>query len=109
MCEKNLLCGGLGGGNGDHVDHVVDAAATAQVVDGGGHALHHGTHGLGTGETLDEFVADIAALQVGEHQDVGAAGDVAAGSLAGTHFRHDGGIGLQFAVELDVVKTLLTQ
>jgi len=49
---------------------------------------------------LNEFARDVARVQVGEDQYVGAAGHLAVGQLAPRNIGDDGGIHLQFAVEI---------
>ena len=102
-----FLCDSLIAGDGDQFVNVINRAAAAEVVAGLGEALQHGTDSFGTSQTLDEFVCDVADFEAGEHEGVGLAGDITAGSLAGTHRRHDGGIGLQLTVEDEVRTTLL--
>ena len=85
-----FLCDSLIAGDGNQFVNVINRAATAEVVAGLGETLQHGTDGFGTGQTLDEFIGDVAHLKAGEHEGVGLAGDIAARSLAGTHRRHDG-------------------
>src|SRR3989339_276591 len=65
--------GALEGGDRRHVHDVLHAAAAGQVVDALGHPLQHRTHGLGSGQALDQFIADVAGVQVREDQDVGFA------------------------------------
>ena len=51
------------------------------VVDRLGDAPQDGAVGVGAGEALDQLVADVACLEVGEHEHVGLTGDGGAGSL----------------------------
>ena len=101
-----FLCDSLIAGDGDQFVNVINRAAAAEVVAGLGEALQHGTDSFGTSQTLDEFVCDVADFEAGEHEGVGLAGDITAGSLAGTHRRHDGGIGLHSCLALPLVEKL---
>ena len=53
-------------------------------------------------QTLNELVGDVTYFEAGHNEYVGMSGDGRTRSLAGTYFGHEGGIGLQFAVDGDV-------
>ena len=46
-----------------HSFTLMHGAAAGEVVDRSGHALHDGTDGVGTCETLHELVGDVARFQ----------------------------------------------
>ena len=50
-------------------------------------------------EALDQFIGDVADLEVGHHQNVSFAGDIGTGGFLCTDRRHQGGIGLKLAVD----------
>ena len=50
-------------------------------------------------ETLHEFVTDVAHFEVGHYEHVSLAGNSAARCLGRANGGHEGGIGLQFAVD----------
>ena len=75
----------LAGGDCDHLVDVIHGAAAAEIVDRAGDTLEDRSDGVGVAEPLDELVADVADLEVGEYEDVGVACDLAAGSLLGAY------------------------
>ena len=83
----------------DSLVDVFGEATAAEVVDGSCEALEHGAYSLHAAETLHEFVGDVAHLEVGEHEHVGAAAEGAVGSFCCGYRGHEGGVGLKFAVE----------
>lgn len=87
------------GGDGGDGDDIVHGAAAAKVIDGLGAALKERAVSLSFGEALGELVTNIAGVEIREDEDVGFAGDRAAGSFFGADGRNDGGIGLEFAVD----------
>ena len=89
----------LADGDADVAEDVFGGATAGEVVDGFGHALDDGAEGGGAAEALDQFVADVAGLEVGEDEDVGVALDGAAGVLLQGDGGDDGGVGLDFAVD----------
>ena len=92
--------GGLAHGDGGDADDVVGLAAAREVVDGARQALEDRAEGGRAGEAFDEFVGDVARLEVGEDEDVGGAAEGAVLRLLRGDGRHEGGVGLEFAVEL---------
>ena len=72
-CRLSLLyLLGLDGGDCDYADDLFDAAASGQVIDRSREALEEAV-GIGFADTLDQFVADVACLEVREDQYVCAA------------------------------------
>ncbi len=90
-----------GGDEGGGVD-VVGGAAAGEVVEGFGEALEEGAVGGGAAEAFDEFVADVAAVEVGEDEGVGVSGDGRAGGFAGGDGGDEGSVGLEFAVDAEL-------
>jgi hypothetical protein len=62
-------------------------------------ALEHGAEGVGAGEPLGDLVADVAALEIREDQDVRVALDGSVRVLRGGHGRYEGGVRLHFAID----------
>ncbi len=81
MGSKFLVSDGLVAGHDDGVHDVFDGGAAREVVDRGGETLENGAYGSGSGDALHEFVGDVAHLEVGEHEHVGAAAEGAVGSF----------------------------
>jgi len=71
-------------GDAHDIDDIVRSATTAQIVGRFGEALQDRAEGRRAAEALAEFVRDVAGAEIGEHQDVRAAADRAAGRLLGT-------------------------
>ena len=90
---------GLAGSDQAHLVDLVSVAATGQVIDGRGQALQDGAVSVGAGEALDQLVADVAGLEVGEDQDVGVAGNLGLRSLEVCHGLDERGVKLQVAVD----------
>ena len=68
-----------------------------------------GAVGVGAGEALDQLVADVAGLEVGEHEHVGLAGNGGAGSLELGDGGDNSGIELQVAVDGELGSLLLAE
>ena len=101
LLTLHLLCiHGLAGGNGYHVVDVFYGAAAGEVVYRTSDTLEDGADGDGVAQALDEFIGDVTHFEAGEYQHIGVTGNVAAGSLLLAHRGNKGGIGLQFAVDL---------
>jgi hypothetical protein len=91
---------GLESDDGGDANDFFDGCATGKVGGGFVEAEEELAVGVGFGEAVDEFEGDVAGVEVGEDEDVGAAGDGAAGGFEGADFGDDGGVGLEFAVDL---------
>ena len=114
LCDANRICSGcllghlsLNGGDGDDANDIAGGATAREVVDRLGDALEDGAVGLGATEALDELVADVAGLEVGEHEDVGVTRDLALGGLQLSDLGHNGGVELQVAVDGELGSLLL--
>ena len=90
----------LAGGDGNHVVDVVNGAATREIVHRTGDTLQNRTDSDSIAETLHHLITYVAHLKVREHEHVGLAGNVGAGSLLGTYAGNECCIGLQLAVNL---------
>mmetsp|Transcript_75607 Transcript_75607/g.214191 ORF Transcript_75607/g.214191 Transcript_75607/m.214191 type:complete len:381 (+) Transcript_75607:87-1229(+) len=77
---------------------VLGAAAAREVVARPAEPLQDGAHRLGACQALGQLVADVARLQAGEHEHVGAAGHRGAWRLRLPDARHDRGVQLQLPV-----------
>ena len=62
----------------------------------------NGPDGHRAAQPLDQFVADVGRLEVGKHQRVGASGHRRARRLRAADDRGNSGIGLQFAIHVQV-------
>ena len=77
--------------------------AARQIADRLGKTLQERADGRGAAEPLHKLVADIAGVEIGKNQHIGAAGDGA--EIFHLLFRdrgHHGGIGLQFAIHRQI-------
>lgn len=99
----------LDGGDGHDTHDVVGRAAARKVVNRLGDALQDGAVGVGAGEALDQLVADVAGLEVREHEHVGLTGDGGAGSLELGDGGDDGGVELQVAIDGELGSLLLAE
>src|SRR5687767_3311870 len=79
-CRRGLQCG-----NGGDIDNVIGGRAAREIGAGSRQSLQDRTDGARTCEPFDELVADVAGVQRRKDEDVCAASDGAAGSLAHTH------------------------
>ena len=68
-----------------HVVNILYGATTREVVDRTSNTLQDRTDSYGITQTLNELLANITNLQVGEYEDISFTGDVRAGSLLGTY------------------------
>ena len=93
--------GEVGHGADDAVDVTLGGAA-GEVGDRAIKTLENRADGSGAGELLHGFVEDVAGVEVGADEDVGAAGDGGVGGFFGADFEVDGGVELHFAVDEDV-------
>jgi hypothetical protein len=102
--ELSLCCQlhGLADSDNDFTVDVVSRATAGEIVQGHGKSLEHRTVGLCFAQTLDQLVADVSGVQVGEDQHVGLSGNRAAGSLGFADAGNDGGISLEFTVAEDI-------
>lgn len=99
----------LDGGDGYDTHDVVGRAAARKVVDRLGDALQDGAVSVGAGEALDQLVADVAGLEIGEHKHVGLAGNGGAGGLELGDGGNDGGVELQVAIDGELGSLLLAE
>ncbi len=60
----------LDAGDGDDADDVICGAAARKIVHRSGEALRDGAVSVSAGEALDQLVADVAGVDVGEDEDV---------------------------------------
>ena len=90
---------GLVAGNDDGLVDVLGEAASREVVHRRRQTLQNRAYGLHAAEALHQLVGDVAHFQRGEHQHVCASAEGAVGGFAVCHGGHDGGVGLEFAVE----------
>ena len=58
-------------GNGCHIDDVIHAVAALQDMNRFVHPHQDRTDRLGASQVVQQFVADVAGVQVREDQDVG--------------------------------------
>ena len=70
-------------------------------------AEHHLAVGVGAGNVLHQFAADIARVQIGEDQHIGVTGHDAFWHLAAGDFWNQCGVQLQLAFEISANQTLL--
>ncbi len=98
---------GLDGDDGGDVDDVIGGAASGEVAGGPSQSLQDGAERAGFCEAFGKLVGDVADVEAGEHEDVGAAGDGAAGGLAAGDFRDEGGVDLELAVDEELWGALL--
>ena len=105
LCSPSLLR--LDARDGHDAVDVVGGATTRKVVHGSGYSLRHRTVRLRLREALHQLVADVARIEVGEHEHVGLAGNRRARRLRRTHLGDDRGVELQFAVERELGSELL--
>ena len=89
-------------GDGDYAYYVADRASSRKVVDWFRESLTDRSYRFGVAETLNEFVADIAGLEVGEDKNIGATRDAALGSFELADVRHERGVELELAVNEEV-------
>ena len=75
LCADKLhrLC--LDTGDGDNAHYVFGGAATRKIVHGSSEALQHGAVSLCATQALDQLVADVRCIQVGEDEHVRLAGN----------------------------------
>ena len=90
----------LNGRDRDGVDDVVGLAAAREIVRGFGQPLENRPDGGRAGQPFGQLVADVSRIDVGEDQDVRASGDGGALRLRFADGRHEGGVELQLAVDL---------
>ena len=95
------LAPGLDRGQRDQVVGVVDGAAARQVVGRAGEPLQHRTDDDRAAEALGQLVTDVAGIEIGKNQHVGAAVDARIGNFLRRDGGHDGGVELHFAFDLD--------
>ena len=93
-----LRLDGLDRGDRDDIDNIFRRAAAREIIGWASEALQDWPDGGCASRAFDEFVRDVAGVEIGEYQHIGAAGNRRAGRLGGTDGGHDGSIGLQFAV-----------
>ena len=104
-----LLCAdSLVAGNDDGLINLIDIAAARKIVDRSSNTLEDWTYSGAASETLNKLVADIACLKAWEYEGVAMASDGAALGLAGANTRNDSGIGLEFAINLEIASTTLS-
>lgn len=85
-------------------------AAARKVVDRLGDALQDGAVSVGAGEALDQLVADVAGLEIGEHKHVGLAAILEEpGGLELGDGGNDGGVELQVAIDGELGSLLLAE
>lgn len=96
----------LKGGDGGDGDDVVDGAAAAEIIDRLGAALEEWAKSHGFSKALDELVADVTGVKIGEDEDVGFAGDRAARGFFSADRRDDGSIGLELAIDHEMRSAL---
>ena len=97
-----LSADSLVAGNDDGLINLIDIAAARKVVNRSSNTLEDWTYSGAAGETLNKLVADIACLKARENEGVAMAGNSAALGLAGAHAWNDSGIGLEFAINLEI-------
>ena len=88
LCADKLhrLC--LDAGDGDNAYHVLSSATTGKIVHGSSHALQHGAISLCATQALDQLVADVRCIQVGEDEYVRLAGNRRIGCFGSAQFRN---------------------
>ena len=98
-------------GNGTIVSNAYDIlgdAAAGKVIDRSSDTLGNRAVSLSLCKSLNELVADVAGVKVGEYKNVSLSGYVAAGSLGGAYGRNHSGVSLKLAVQKDVRAKLLS-
>ena len=88
---------------GSHDDGFVDVgvgASAREVAHRSCKTLQQRADSLYTGKTLHQFVGDVANFERREYQDIGFASDRRLRSLELGDNRHNGGIRLQFTIEV---------
>lgn len=85
----------------DGQDDIVDSAAAGEVGNGEIEALKNGAGDMETSNVLEGFVEDVAGIEVGDDEDISAAGDGRVGEFLLGDGGIDGGVELHFAVEED--------
>ena len=105
-CTSVVLLG-FDGGERNRVDDVLHQRATAQIVHRLVESLQDRADGHGAGGALHGLVADVARIEVGEHEHRDTAGYGIAGCLDLGHIRRPCGIELDWAHKRQV-RVLLT-
>src|SRR5712692_12065373 len=93
---------GLQYGHRRRVHNIVGGGAARQVGDRSRQALQDGADRLPAVQTLHQFVRDVAAVKIGEHEHVGAARHRRAGGLTTGDVGHERGVALELAVEREI-------
>jgi uncharacterized protein len=94
------------GGRGD----VINRGSAREIGHRFGKALENGTNGASQAQLLDELIGDVAGIQIGKDQNVGAARHVAfAAQLAGGNIRIERRVGLEFAINEELGRADLCQ
>ncbi len=83
----------------DGEEDVGDRAATREIGNREVEALEDGAGDGETGELLESFIEEIAGVEIGGDEDVGAAGDRGVGELFGADAGVNCGVELHFAVD----------
>ena len=65
----------LNGGDRNRVDDVFGLATAGEIVGGSIQALQDWADRRGAGQPLRQFISDVAGLQIGKDEHVGAAAD----------------------------------
>ena len=81
---------------------ILPGTASGQIVDGSCNSLKHGAVGFRPAQPLNQLIADVARIQVGENKHICLAGHIAVGSLGFGHLGNQRGICLQFSVQRQV-------
>lgn len=102
LCADKLhrLC--LDAGDGDNAYHVLSSATTRKIVHGSSEALQHGAVSLCATQALDQLIADVRCIQIGEDKHVRFAGNWGIRCFGSAQFRNDSRIELKFAIGNDV-------
>lgn len=83
-------------------DNVFDGGATGEVRDREVETLEDGASDGEASDLLEGFVDEVAGVEVGGDEDVGAASDGGVGGFFGANAGVDGGVELELAVDEDL-------
>ena len=90
---------GIDNSNRGHVDNVGDIVAALQHMNRLLGAHQDRADLLGAAEFVQQFIGDVAGLQVGEDEDIGVALELGERILFFDQLRVEGNIGLDFTID----------
>ena len=100
------LC--LNGCDRYHAHDILGAAASGQIVYRRRDALGQRAVSLCLRQSLYQLVSDVAGIQIREYEYIGMSCHLAARRLGCAHRRNDGRVKLQFSVQLQLRRKLLS-